>query len=146
MIFFNHISNLFNKKLNFLLILCLLTLTTYSTNSNLWQDQIPRGIITSIKTGDAKTLANYFKPTIELIVIQTTNIFSKAQAKIILSDFFSRHKPLNFKIIHTGKSDDSIYAIGTLETEDNVFRVYFLLKTKDQTQYIEQLRIEYQNE
>ena len=146
MIFFNNISNLFNKKNYFLAILFLLSLSTYSTNSNLWQNQIPTEIITSIKSGDSKSLSNFFKPTIELIVIETTNIFSKAQAKIILNDFFSRHKPTDFKIIHTGGKDDSLYAIGILKTENGVFRVYFLLKTKNETQYIEQLRIEYQDE
>lgn len=146
MIFFNHISNFFTKKHSLLVIIFLLSLSIYSANNNLWQNKIPTGIITSIKNGDSKSLADFFKPSIELVVLQTTNIFSKAQAKIILNDFFTRHKPTDFKIIHTGKSDDSLYAIGTLKTDDNVFRVYFLLKTKDETQYIEQLRIEYENE
>ncbi|MBE9468119.1 MAG: DUF4783 domain-containing protein [Bacteroidetes bacterium] len=146
MIFFNPISNFFTKKHSLLVLIFLLSLSTYSANSNLWQNQIPTEIITSIKDGDSKSLANFFESSIELVVLQTTNIFSKAQAKIILNDFFTRHKPTNFKIIHTGKSADSLYAIGTLKTNDNVFRVYFLLKTKNKTQYIEQLRIEYENE
>ncbi len=115
-------------------------------NISFWQNHIPREIITSIRNGDSKNLSNFFKPTVELVVIETTNIFSKAQAKIILNDFFSRHKPTNFKIIHTGGEDDSLYAIGILKTENDVFRVYFLLKTRNETQYIEQLRIEYQDE
>jgi hypothetical protein len=62
-----------------------------------------------------------------------------------MNDFFKKNPPTNFTIIHQGGKDDSSYAIGTLQVENNRFRVYFLIKSKGGASYIHQLRIERQN-
>jgi hypothetical protein len=45
-------------------------------------------------------------------------------------------------VIHQGGKEDARYAIGSLETDKETFRVYFLLKNKDNKPLIHQLRIE----
>lgn len=103
--------------------------------------QIPAQIISGLKTGDAKIVASHFNENIELVVLDRELVCSQAQGEQILKDFFSRHKPVDFKITHQG-GDDSSYAIGKMQTGNGNFRVYFLLKSKENKSRIVQLRID----
>jgi hypothetical protein len=103
--------------------------------------QIPQQIITGLKAGDAKIVASHFYENIELVVIDREIVCSQAQGEQILKDFFSRNKPLDFKITHQG-GNESLYGIGKMQTENGNFRVYFLLKSNDGKSQIVQLRID----
>lgn len=107
--------------------------------------QIPDDVIFSLKKGNASKLAGYFSDNVELVVLETENVYSKAHAQQVISDFFKKYPPQNFIIIHQGGKDGSSYAIGNLQVENEKFRVYFLIKTKNGASYIHQLRIERQN-
>jgi hypothetical protein len=108
--------------------------------------QIPDEIISSLKTGNSTKLANYFNQNVELVVLENESVCSKSQAQQVISDFFSKYPPQKFTIIHQGGKGDSNYAIGSLETQNGKFRVYFLIKTINQVSFIHQLRIETQTE
>ena len=73
------------------------------------------------------------------------DIYSKQQAKLIIRDFFTKHVPTDFKILHKGGPDGSQYAIGSLTTKSGTFRVTLLVKEKDNKLYIHQLRLEQEN-
>lgn len=122
------------------LLLGLVFVALFSTVSA----QIPGEIIGSIKTGNAKTLSGYFNQNVELVVLANDNVYSKAQAQQIVTDFFSNNTPESFTILHDGGKEGSKYVIGTLKTKNGSFRVYFLLKQNDGKDYIHQLRIEKQ--
>lgn len=106
--------------------------------------QIPNGIISSLNTGDSKALSAYFNQNVELVVLDNDNVYSKAQARQIVSNFFKNFTPkLNgFSILHQGGKEGAKYVIGNLMTTKGNFRVYFLLKKNDGKEYIHQLRIE----
>lgn len=106
--------------------------------------QITDEIILSLKSGNAKSLSAYFNQNVELVVQENDNVYSKAQAQLIVNEFFSAHSPQNFSIIHQGGKEGAQYVIGNLETKKGSFRVYFLLKKNDGKDYIHQLRIEKQ--
>ena len=106
--------------------------------------QIPDGIILSLKSGNAKTLSEFFNQNVELVVPDSDNVYSKAQAQLIVSNFFSSYPPQNFSVIHQGGKEGAQYVIGNLGTKKGSFRVYFLLKKSDGKDYIHQLRIEKQ--
>jgi hypothetical protein len=108
--------------------------------------QIPDEIISGIRSGNSTRLAKYFNQNVELAVLDNESVSSKSQAQQIVNDFFKKYPPLKFSIIHQGGKGDSNYAIGTLETQNGKFRVYFLIKTVNQVTFIHQLRIETQNE
>lgn len=126
------------KKISFSLILVTGFLFT-SLNSNA---QIPDEIIISLKTGNAKVLSNYFNDNVELVVLDNDNVYSKAQAKQIVSNFFESFTPESFNVIHQGGKEGSKYVIGNLKTNNGSFRIYFLLKTNNGKDYIHQFRIE----
>ncbi|HKJ43511.1 MAG TPA: DUF4783 domain-containing protein [Sunxiuqinia sp.] len=106
--------------------------------------QVPDEVIHSLKTGNATTLSNYFNQNIELVVLDKDDVYSKDQARQIVSSFFSHNQPQRFTIIHQGGKEGARYAIGNLLTQNGVYRVYFLLKENGGKLYIHQLRIEKQ--
>ncbi len=112
--------------------------------SNKLQAQVPEEIIQSLKTGNSKTLSEYFNQNVEMVVLENDNVYSKAQAQQIVGKFFSSNTPENFNIIHQGGKEGAQYVIGNLVTSKGTFRVYFLLKKNQGKDYIHQLRIEVQ--
>jgi len=106
--------------------------------------QIPDEIVASIQNGNDVSLAAFFNENVELVVESHDDVYSKSQAQQIVAEFFKSNKPKQFKIIHDGGKEDARYAIGSLVTANGTFRVYFLLKSKNNNSYIHQLRIEKQ--
>jgi len=130
-----------NKIKYSILILASMMVLGFSSSA-----QIPDEIISSLKTGNSTKLAKYFNQNVELVVLENESVCSKSQAQQVINDFFSKYPPLKFTIIHQGGKGDSYYAIGSLETQNGKFRVYFLIKTINQVSFIHQLRIEVQSE
>ena len=106
--------------------------------------QIPDGIVTGIQSGNDAALAEFFNENVELVVQTHDDVYSKSQAQQIIAEFFKSNKPKKFSIIHQGGKEDAQYAIGNLTTNTGTFRVYFLLKNKNNSSFIHQLRIEKQ--
>ena len=127
------------NKLQSILIIISCILLIQSVNA-----QVPDEIITCLKSGNAKSLSGYFNQNIELVVPESDNVYSKAQAQLIVNDFFNSHIPQTFSVIHQGGKEGAQYVIGNLGTKKGTFRVYFLLKKNDGKDYIHQLRIEKQ--
>lgn len=106
--------------------------------------QIPDEIVISIQSGNDAKLAEFFNENVELVVETHDDVYSKSQAQQIVAEFFKSNKPKQFSIIHQGGKEGARYAIGSLTTNTGTFRVYFLLKNKNNNSYIHQLRIEKQ--
>ena len=126
------------QKMLVISILLLGTMHGFST-------EIPGEIISAFKSGNAAQLAKYFNQTIELTLFDKEEIYSRTQAEIILRDFFSDNPPSQFQIIHQGGKETSRYAIGSLVSGTNKYRITFLLKTVNAQVFIHQLRIEHEH-
>ena len=111
--------------------------------SNQVKAQVPDEIIQSLKTGNSKTLSEYFNQNVEMMVLKNDNIYSKAQAEQILNKFFDSNSTERFLIIPQGGKEDQ-YVIGNLVTNKGTFRVTFLLKKNKGKDYIHLFRIEEQ--
>ena len=118
--------------------------TVLMMNSPFVAGQVPEQIILSLKSGNAKILSEFFNQNVELVVTDSDNVYSKAQAQQIVGNFFSIYTPVSFSIIHQGGKEGAKYVIGNMGTKSGIFRVYFLLKQSDGKDYIHQLRIEKQ--
>ena len=124
------------KKVSLLLLIIFsLTALTYTNKI----DQI----VIAIKAGNAEELAKFFDNRIEITILDEEAIYSKAQAELVIKDFFTKYPPKSFQLVHNGTSSKgSEYAIGNLITTKQKFRTYFYIKKVGQTYYIEQLRFE----
>ncbi|MCK9413401.1 MAG: DUF4783 domain-containing protein [Prolixibacteraceae bacterium] len=103
--------------------------------------QIPAQIENGLKTGNAKMIAACFNDNVELVILDKENVCSKEQGEMILSNFFSKNRPSDFKLTHQGGTD-SVYGIGKMQTANANFRIYFMLKTFANKPLLVQLRIE----
>jgi hypothetical protein len=100
-------------------------------------------INSSMKSGNFKTIASYFNSSVELNIPGADGLYSKAQAELLMKDFFTKNTPRNFSVKHDGVSQDgSKYSIGTLETTTGSYRTYYYLKNSNGTFLIKELRIE----
>lgn len=113
---------------------------------NAQSQKIPKGISLSFKAGNAAELSKFFDGSVELIILEKEDVYSRSQAEQILRKFFSEHKPETFGIIFQGGPENSPYAIGSLQTQEKKYRVYILMKKKNETHLINHLRIEEEEE
>src|SRR4030065_271222 len=74
-------------------------------------------ISTAVKTGNAGNVAKFFSENVDMRIIDKEDIYSKAQAELILKDFFSKNPIKLFSILHksTAKNGDQSI-IGTYES------------------------------
>ena len=125
------------KKITTLLAIFLIVNSTFAID-------VYDEISSAIRSGDAKQLATFFGPTIDLTIINREDIYSKAQAEQVIKDFFSKNIPKTFTILHTGSSPEgTLYAIGNLiATNGKVFRTSFYIKSSGGKNILQELRIE----
>ncbi|MFT4545864.1 MAG: hypothetical protein ACI9UR_001361 [Bacteroidia bacterium] len=100
-------------------------------------------ISSAIKLGNYKELSKHFDTKVQLTIGAKEDSYSKAQAELIVKDFFAKDKVTNYQVIHKGKSPDGAqYAIGTLTTAQGAFRTYVLTKDVNGAIRVQQLRFE----
>jgi hypothetical protein len=99
-----------------------------------------------LKSGDVDKLASRFAATVELRILATGRTCSTDQANILVKEFFSQHKPLNFAMLHVGSKTNKHYGIGLLTTDNGRFRVtVFLLISSRDSYTIQQLSIDHED-
>ncbi len=100
-------------------------------------------IITLLKAGNTKALSTHFTTKIDLAVPGTDDVYSRAQAELILKKFFIKNQPSEVTIVHQGTSKLGIqYRIGSLKTSTGEYRLSFNMKKDTDKFYIQQFRIE----
>lgn len=125
-------------------VLIFLVVALLASTSGKAFSQVPDEVVSSLQTGNAKTLAGYFNQNVELVILENDNIYSKAQAEQIVGNFFSKYQPVRFTELHSRGKEGAHYVIGNLTTRQETFRVYFLMKKTGGKDIIHQLRIEKQ--
>lgn len=97
----------------------------------------------AIQAGNSGEVAKYFDNTVSITLYSNENSYSKAQAQMVLKDFFAKNPPVSFEIIHKGSSGEgSQYGIGTLVTKTGTFRTYIYIKKRGSTYFIQEIRFE----
>jgi len=78
----------------------------------------------AVKAGDAGELVKYINTSIDLNLEGEVNTYSKAQAEFVLRDFFKKHAPSDFSIVHTGSSKGGLqFAIGKYQSGADSYNV-----------------------
>lgn len=98
----------------------------------------------ALKNGSVAQLSRFISHTVDLTLPGNEGTFSKAQAEVILKDFFSKNPPASFKMNHNGISKDgSVFYIGTyLTTQKKSYKTYCLLKKSGDRYYLQQIQFE----
>lgn len=128
-------------------IKAIILLLAVSVSSLAFMPDVIDGISAAIRSGNPANISKYFIENIDLKVISQEDVYSKPQAEMILKDFFAKHPVKSYTVAHKSEAKNgSQYVIGTLETANGKFRVYFLTKTTGSETLIQQFRIETGNE
>jgi len=84
----------------------------------------------ALKTGNAREVVKFFNASVDMNIEGNIDTFSKAQAEFVLRDFFKKHPPSDFTVIHTGSSKGGLqFAIGRYVTNGENYNV--LLRVKE---------------
>ncbi len=100
------------------------------TSQLLWaQVEIFAPIKDAIKAGSAKEAVKSFNQSVDINLEGEINTYSKAQSEFVLRDFFKKHPPTDFTIVHTGSSKGGLqYAIGNLKSNADTYNVLIRVK------------------
>lgn len=99
-------------------------------------------IINAIKAGNSAEVSQFFDNNVEISLPGKANSYNKVQAELVLRDFFKNNPVKNFEVLHQSENAGSQYCIGSLTTNNGIFRTTIYLKQKGTQQYIQELRFE----
>ncbi len=95
------------------------------------------------KAGNSRDIAKNFASTIELIIVDEEDVYSKAQGEQILRDFFMKHPPVKTSVFHKiNNSPNYRFGVVILNTSKETFRVSITMKKVNNSFQITELRIE----
>lgn len=104
---------------------------------------VTQEVARAVREGNAEQLASFFGQTIDITLTSSEGTYSKAQATLIMKDFFDQYPPSAFEVKHEGSSDNgSLYMIGDYSSGKVTFRVYILLKLVNAVYVIQQIQFE----
>ena len=127
----------FYKKYLFILFILQFLIHTISFS----QEILLKDFKTAIVTGNSKKLAAFFNKDIELSINNKADVYSKAQAQLIIKDFFRQNKPIFFKIIFEGENSDYNYAICSLKSSSKNHNIYILYRKVKNKPVIHKLEV-----
>jgi hypothetical protein len=99
-------------------------------------------VIGALRSGDAAGLSKYFDDNVELTLPVKSDSYSKAQAEVILKDFFNNNGVKGFELKHKGDSPGGHYCIGTLQTKSGNFRAHVFMKSKGDKEVVKEIRFQ----
>lgn len=109
------------------------------------QADIVDDLATHFRTGNSKEIAKNFASSVELIIIDQEDVYSKAQSEQIIKDFFVKNPPTKIAIIHRLNTNQNFrLGIFSLTTRNGKFRITVTLNLKkpSNTFLISELRVE----
>lgn len=99
-------------------------------------------VISALGSGNAAEMAKHFDDNVEITLPAKNDSYSKAQAQMILKDFFSNNSVKGFELKHKGDSPGGQYCIGTLQTKSGSFRTHIFMKSKGNREVVKELRFQ----
>jgi hypothetical protein len=99
-------------------------------------------VINALRTGNAAEVGKYIDENVELSLPDKGDNYSKAQAIMILKDFFANNVVTGFETKHKGDNSGNQFCIGTLHTKSGDYRATVFMKTKNNRQSVKEIRFQ----
>jgi len=110
-----------NFKITIILLLIILNLGIQDTLKA--QTKLPKEVKKAFSYGNSENLSEYFDLNVEILFTDKGDVYSKAQAALIMEKFFENNKPKAFIVESETKDKSSSYAIALLKTKKKDFRI-----------------------
>jgi Domain of unknown function (DUF4783) len=126
------------KYLSILLLNLFVFFSAFTTQGGGLED-----VIAALRGGNASQLSNNFDEKIELTLPDKSDNYSKAQAQLIIKDFFGNNGVKGFDLKHKGDSPGGgHFCIGTLQTNAGNFRTNVFMKIKNGKEVVKEIRFQ----
>lgn len=102
-------------------------------------------VINGIRSANVPAISKYFDKFITITINNNQSVYSNAQGEMVLKDFFSKNAIKEFTVMQQGATsggNDSKYAIGKLTTATTSYRIYVVLKHKENIYILQEIRFE----
>src|SRR5262245_20616615 len=119
-----------------LLALVMMTMSSFTQPSTIDE------VIGALRSGDANELSKFFDDNVELTLPVKSDSYSRAQAQMILKDFFGNNGVTGFELKHKGDSPGGHYCVGTLQTKTGNFRAHVFVKAKGGKEVVKEIRFQ----
>ena len=127
--------NKFYKRTLFLLIW---TISVFVAKAQTLED-----VVNNIRSNNVAGVIKCFDNFVTITLNNNQSVYSKTQAEQVVKDFFAKNPVKDFTVAQSGTSSaTSKFAIGTLSTANGPFRLYVLMKQKDDVYILQEIRFE----
>jgi hypothetical protein len=99
-------------------------------------------VVNALRTGNASEVGKYIEDNVELSLPDKSDNYSKAQAVVILRDFFAQNAVTGFEVKHSGDNSGNQFCIGTLRTKSGDYRATIFMKTKNGRQSLKEIKFQ----
>lgn len=99
-------------------------------------------VIAALKSGNAQELSKYIDDNIEISLPDKSDNYSKAQAVMVLKDFFNNNGVTGFEVQFKGENGGSQFCVGKLTTKSGSYRTTVFMKTKNGKQLVKEIRFQ----
>ena len=99
-------------------------------------------VIGALRKGNAQELSKYVDENIQISLPDKSDNYSKAQAVMVLKDFFTNNGVTGFDIQFKGENGGSQFCVGKLQTKSGSYRTTVFMKTKDSRQLVKEIRFQ----
>lgn len=100
------------------------------------------GVIVALRSGNSSDLSKYFDDNVELTLPDKSDSYSRAQAQLIVRDFFGNNGVKGFELKHKGDSPGGHFCIGTLQTNAGNYRTNVFMKVKNGKEVLKEIRFQ----
>jgi hypothetical protein len=125
------------KRFWILILLVFFTFNQVNAQNNIIDD-----ISLGFANSDQQTIAKYIGNKVEINLLDLSSVYSKAQAEMVLKDFFAKYEVQSFQLFNKNNANGgpSKFAIGNLNTRNGNFRIFFILKEQEGAYFIQEMR------
>lgn len=125
------------KRFWILILLGFFTFNQVNAQNNIIDD-----ISLGFANSDQQTIAKYIGNKVEINLFDLSGVYSKAQAEMVLKDFFDKYEVQSFQLFNKNNANGgpSKFAIGNLNTRNGNFRIFFILKEQEGAYFIQEMR------
>ena len=124
------------KKIFTPLLACIVLLSAFSKQSSIDE------VIGALRSGNSNELSRFFDDNVDLTLPDKSDSYSKAQAQLIVKDFFGNNRVKGFDLKHKGDSPGGHFCIGTLQTNSGNFRTNVFMKMKNGREVVKEIRFQ----
>jgi hypothetical protein len=100
-------------------------------------------IVKAFEAGNSEQLSTSFNSTIEITTPTSEGVYSKVQAKQVMTKFFTQYAPNSVSVLHKGTSNTgSTFVVLTYKSKTEEFRITVFLKQSASDYVIQEIDIE----